>query len=41
MSDIIDDGFAENKGIALLQIEPRKKFLVISIISGFITYEYV
>ena len=32
MSDIIDDEFTENKGIALLQIEPRKKFLVISII---------
>lgn len=32
MSDIIDDGFAENKGISLLQIEPRKKFLIISII---------
>jgi ABC-type multidrug transport system fused ATPase/permease subunit len=32
MSDIIDDGFTENKGITLLQIEPRKKFLVISII---------
>ncbi len=32
MSDIIDDGFTENKEIYLLQIESRKKFLIISII---------